>query len=126
VPALKLSSLLELKRSLEEGIVAFNVEGRGVDDIVDNLCDTHAVSEGGQNQRQRTPAKGLTPTQFAEIKNALNQRVKLRMKLNLLGKMTSVAESTAGLRSAPTSRQGSKESLDKIEGLGEEKTLTIK
>jgi len=105
VPALKLSSLMELKKSLEEGVIALNVEGRGVDEIVDKLRELHEEDE-------TRPSKALTAAQFAEIKKALGHRVKLRMKLNLLGKMTSVAESTGG-KSAPTSRQPSKESLNR-------------
>lgn len=59
--------------------------------------------------------KVLQPEQFEELKVILSHRVKLRMKLNLLGRMSSVAESRPGsmsFKSAPASRQTSKESLD--------------
>ncbi len=37
VPALKLSALTDLRASIERGIVALSVEGRNVDEIVDDL-----------------------------------------------------------------------------------------
>ncbi len=37
VPALKLSALTDLRASIERGIVALSVEGRNIDEIVDDL-----------------------------------------------------------------------------------------
>ena len=97
---------------------------------------------------ERRPNKVLTADNFRDLKQALSHRVKLRMKLNLLGRMTSVAEksgaaaggglglgafgsggggggagggggSALSFKSAPSSRQLSRESLDNDSRPGE-------
>ena len=91
--------------------MAFNVDGKYIDEIIDELYYLHSDDDSRRD-------KIFDAEHFEQIKFLLSHRVKLRMKLNLLGKMTSVAEGVAenaggfNLKSAPASRQPSKESLD--------------
>ncbi len=93
----------------------------------DNLHFLHQEDEGH-------PSKALTEEQFKELKVKMSHRTKLRMKLNLLGMMTSMTsggssskDSSGGdsgkgvgslltLKSEQGSRQPSRESLNERPG----------
>ncbi len=97
--------------------------------LPDDLHFLHQEDEG-------RPSKALTEEQFEELKVKMSHRTKLRMKLNLLGMMTSVTSGGGGgkdsgggdggkgvgssltLKSEPGSRQPSRESLNERPGKG--------
>ncbi|XP_059086432.1 electrogenic sodium bicarbonate cotransporter 1-like isoform X2 [Tigriopus californicus] len=115
VPSIQLSALMDLKRSLEEGLVALDVEGRNADHIMDEL---YLILQDDEDPERRSIFEGH---QLEELKMILSQRVKLRMKLNLIGKMSSLSTSRPqslstssglNLKSASPSRQPSREGLN--------------
>ena len=89
VPALQLSALYDLRHALEDGIIGLNVEGSHRNEIIDHLAQMH-------REDLQKPSKVLEDKDFEEVKSILQERVKLRMKLNLkdrFGKKISLHES---------------------------------
>ena len=85
VPSLQLSTLLTLKKSFQEGLIALNVEGRNIDEIIDELMII------GEDQG----FEDMQGEQFDALKIVLGHRVKLRMKLDMFRKVSSVAAGAA-------------------------------
>ncbi|TRY71812.1 hypothetical protein TCAL_05306 [Tigriopus californicus] len=117
VPSIQLSALMDLKISLEEGLMAFDVDGSDANLIIDELF---LAQQKACQDLQRRPVI-IDRAQLEQLKAVIDQPVKLRMKLTLLGKMSGLSTSrpqsistSSGLniKAAPLSRPTSREGLN--------------